>query len=123
MGWGGGGGGKGGGGGDWGKVKRQQSQEMMKSAKHEREADYFWQKQASFGGGKPHQLTGYKLAEKEKELFGSHDGSVGINFEKYDDIAVEVSGQGADAIPPVESFEQLFRDYAIPAFLQASIRK
>merc|ERR1719343_744780 len=100
------------------KRKRQEEQNMFKDAKNHRESEYFWQKQRMLGSSPPHAKHGWKLQQEEKELFGDmHDGSVGIDFDKYDDIPVDLSGQGADQIVAVSDFTELFAHYQIPSFL------
>ena len=43
-------------------------------------------------------------SENEEEMFRSIER--GINFDKYDEIPVEVTGRGKEAITPLKSFEQ-----------------
>jgi len=130
MGWGGGNGGKGGdrggrqafkvptrGGGDWGKKMRQAEQAAMKSAKEDRESDYFWQTQARLGVSPPYAKNKWQLQTEEKELFAAHDGNVGINFDKYDDIPVEMAGSGSDQVTPIGHFEELWDLFDLPEFL------
>ena len=43
-------------------------------------------------------------SENEEELFRSIER--GINFDKYDEIPVEVTGRGKEAIIPIQGFHQ-----------------
>ena len=43
-------------------------------------------------------------SESEEEMFRSIER--GINFDKYDEIPVEVTGRGKEAIIPIQGFEQ-----------------
>eukprot|EP00427_Karlodinium_veneficum_P054850 CAMPEP_0169425422 /NCGR_PEP_ID=MMETSP1017-20121227/68559_1 /TAXON_ID=342587 /ORGANISM="Karlodinium micrum, Strain CCMP2283" /LENGTH=649 /DNA_ID=CAMNT_0009535259 /DNA_START=72 /DNA_END=2019 /DNA_ORIENTATION=+ len=113
------------GGGDWGKKMRQEEQAMLKDAKSNRESDYFWQTQARLGTSPPYAKNKYQLAQEEKEIFGSHDGNVGINFDKYDDIPVEMSGSGSEK--ELNNIERCnysrptpIQKYAVPTALSGS---
>ena len=55
------------------------------------------------------------------KLFGS-TSTVGINFEKYNDIKVERSGPGTEDTAEMVSFDDLAKsDFNVPAFLSANI--
>mmetsp|Transcript_103835 Transcript_103835/g.161895 ORF Transcript_103835/g.161895 Transcript_103835/m.161895 type:complete len:617 (+) Transcript_103835:57-1907(+) len=132
MGWGGGGKGWGGGGGkgwggggsvDPGKMRRRAENDAIKEAKNERESDYFWQTQARIGSSPPYAKKPWQLKEEETEIFGSHSGNVGINFDKYDEIAVEVAGKDSESLQPISSFEELFERYPLPDFIWNNIEK
>eukprot|EP01080_Neovahlkampfia_damariscottae_P007110 gene7110-11273_t len=57
---------------------------------------------SGYGGG--YNQNRY-IEDKEEDLFGTgDDNSVGINFDKYNDIPVEVSGE--DCPEPLETFEK-----------------
>ena len=43
-------------------------------------------------------------SEKEEEMFRSIER--GINFDKYDEIPVEVTGKGKETITPIQSFQE-----------------
>lgn len=43
-------------------------------------------------------------SESEEEMF--HSIERGINFDKYDEIPVEVTGKGKESITPIQKFEQ-----------------
>ena len=43
-------------------------------------------------------------SEKEEEMFRSIER--GINFDKYDEIPVEVTGKGKETIKPIQSFQE-----------------
>ena len=43
-------------------------------------------------------------SESEEEMFRSIER--GINFDKYDEIPVEVTGRGKESIIPIQGFEQ-----------------
>lgn len=43
-------------------------------------------------------------SENEEEMFRSIER--GINFDKYDEIPVEVTGKGKESITPIQSFDQ-----------------
>ena len=43
-------------------------------------------------------------AESEEEMFRSIER--GINFDKYDEIPVEVTGKGKETIIPIQGFDQ-----------------
>merc|ERR1719330_359105 len=91
---------------------RQQEQQKIKDEKTQREVDFFWQwqeqiKQWDDERGGPPKLGQRRLKEEEWELFSSHNGSVGINFQQYDDIPVDIAGRGAKEIPSIASFEDL----------------
>lgn len=43
-------------------------------------------------------------SESEEEMFRSIER--GINFDKYDEIPVEVTGKGKESIIPIQSFDQ-----------------
>eukprot|EP00928_Gymnodinium_smaydae_P064712 TRINITY_DN47987_c0_g1_i1.p1 TRINITY_DN47987_c0_g1~~TRINITY_DN47987_c0_g1_i1.p1 ORF type:complete len:627 (-),score=92.02 TRINITY_DN47987_c0_g1_i1:140-2020(-) len=128
-GWGGGGWGSGGGGGwgggvDRGKMRRQAEQAACKDAKNERECDYFWSTQARIGCTPPYAPSKWKLQEEEQELFATHSGNVGINFDKYDDIPVEVGGQGSEQVKPIETFPELWeRGKPLPDFLWHNLER
>ena len=44
-------------------------------------------------------------SESEEEMF--HSIERGINFDKYDEIPVEVTGKGKESITPIQKFEQV----------------
>eukprot|EP00747_Dinoflagellata_sp_TGD_P192829 gnl/TRDRNA2_/TRDRNA2_58219_c0_seq1.p1 gnl/TRDRNA2_/TRDRNA2_58219_c0~~gnl/TRDRNA2_/TRDRNA2_58219_c0_seq1.p1 ORF type:complete len:633 (-),score=126.14 gnl/TRDRNA2_/TRDRNA2_58219_c0_seq1:80-1837(-) len=104
-------------------MKRSQEQAVMKAAKDGRESGYFWDTQARIGSSPPYELKPWQLQQEEQEIFGSHDGNVGINFDKYDEISVQMSGEGSEQITPISSFQDLASWYQIPAFLTANIAK
>ena len=56
--------------------------------------------------GKPGPVTYVPPAptEDEEEMFRSIEQ--GINFDKYDEIPVEVTGKGKESIKPIQFFEQ-----------------
>jgi len=137
MGW---GGGKGGGGGkgfgsggkgskgsngssDYGKQMRRQEQEWHKDAKSSRETDFFWETQANMGSSAGQIVPKWKLDAEQKEIFGQHDGNVGINFDKYDSIPVETSGEGADQVLPIGTFQELWAHFQLPEFLWYNIER
>lgn len=109
------------GGGDWGKKLRQQEQQKMKDAKSQRESDYFWYMQeqcakrgTAKGGGR----------HEERELFGTDNGSApGIDFDKYDDIPVEMTGKGVEEVWPINLFDELWDHFELPDFLWENIAK
>lgn len=109
------------GGGEWGKRQRQQQQMQMKDAKSQREADYFWERQGQLArGGPPRSKSGW---QEEKELFDNTAHTAGIDFDKYDGIAVDVSGNGAQEIPPIDHFDDLWEQYELPDFLWENISR
>jgi ATP-dependent RNA helicase DDX3X len=124
---GGGGKGKGGGGGGWGvdfgKMKRRNAQDMLKDAKNERESNYFWEAQARIGSSPPYALPKWKMDEEMKEIFKGNTGNVGINFDKFDEIPVEVGGQDSQGLQPIETFAQLWELYPLPDFLWTNLER
>jgi len=111
------------GGGNWGKQSRQQEQAALKNAKSDRESDYFWSTQARLGTSPPYAKNKWQLQQEEKEIFEAHDGSVGINFDKYDGIPVEMSGHGSDKVNPINNFEELWDAFELPDFLWYNIER
>ena len=87
------------GGGDFGRKMRQFTQETMKFRKTTRDTDFFWMTQAQNieqdkqRGGVPPRKPLRRIEEEELEIFRDHTGVVGINFDKYDDIPVERTGE------------------------------
>ena len=79
-------------------------------------------------GGPPRKGRA-RLDQEYYELFGSNDqahghhthGATGIDFEKYDNIEVEVSGRGRENIPQINSFPDLYQYFNIPQWLQENI--
>jgi len=110
------------GGGEWGKRMRQMQQQQMKDDKSQREADYFWQQQEQIWrrGGQRRENGG---SQEERELFAQHTGNVGIDFDKYEGISVEMSGRGADAISAISTFEELWEWYEVPDALWYNIER
>jgi len=51
--------------------------------------------------------TDEQLGWEEEELFAKK-AEAGINFKKYADVKIETKGNGAELIPMVESFDELF---------------
>jgi len=102
---------------------RRQQQEIAKDAKTMREVEYFWSEQAKVGKGPPPAKPQWKLDEEQKEIFGAHDGNVGINFDKYDSIPVEVSGEGVEEIQPVTTFQELWDYFELPEFLWFNVER
>ncbi|CAE7459299.1 DED1 [Symbiodinium natans] len=110
------------GGGDWGKKLRQEQQAAIKDEKTKREVDYFWQQQEYFsGGGKGRKGKGYQ--ETAEQLFGAQRENVGIDFDKYDDIPVDLSGQGAEEIEGLECFDELWDRFYIHDFLWDNLER
>jgi len=106
------------GGGDWGKRQRQQQQNQIKDEKTKREVDYFWQQQEYLAGrGKGRKGGGKGSQDEERELYGAMRDNVGIDFDKYDDIPVDMSGKGASEIQPIDVFDQLWDWYDLPDYL------
>ncbi|CAK8993310.1 unnamed protein product [Durusdinium trenchii] len=86
---------------------RQAQQAAIKDEKTRREVDYFWQQQEYFSsGGKGRKGKGFQ--DTERSLFGAQRENVGIDFDKYDDIPVDLSGDGAEKITALESFDELW---------------
>ncbi|CAK0862273.1 unnamed protein product [Prorocentrum cordatum] len=109
------------GGGDWGRHQRQQQQSQLKDAKSNREADYFWEKQGQLArSGPPRSRSGW---QEEKELFDNTAHTAGIDFDKYDGIAVDISGRGAEEIPPIDWFDDLWEQYELPDYLWENISR
>lgn len=110
------------GGGEWGKKMRQAQQAAIKDEKTKREVDYFWQQQEYFsGGGKGRKGKGSQ--DSERSLFGAQRENVGIDFDKYDDIPVDLSGDGADRIAGLETFDELWDRYHIHDFLWENLER
>eukprot|EP00435_Cladocopium_sp_Y103_P028619 s783_g7.t1 len=112
------------GGGEWGKKMRQAQQAAIKDEKTKREVDYFWQQQEYFsGGGKGRKGKGSQ--DSERSLFGAQRENVGIDFDKYDDIPVDLSGDGADRIAGLETFDELWDPdrYHIHDFLWENLER
>ena len=84
--------------------------------------DYFWQQQEYFaGGGKGRKGKGYE--DTERSLFGAQRENVGIDFDKYDDIPVDLSGDGAEKIYALESFDELWERYDMHDFLWENLQR
>jgi len=110
------------GGGEWGKKARQAQQAAIKDEKTKREVDYFWQQQEYFSaGGKGRKGKGYQ--ETADQLFGAQRENVGIDFDKYDDIPVDLSGQGAEEIEGLESFDELWDRFYMHDFLWDNLER
>ena len=114
------------GGGDWGKKMRQFQQDTMKFRKATRDTGFFWDTQASNlaqdrARGGPPQKSARRLEDEENELFVSHTGAVGINFDKYDDIPVERIGEGVEEIPVIGSFTEIFSVFRMPPFVERNV--
>eukprot|EP00931_Biecheleriopsis_adriatica_P062343 TRINITY_DN3754_c0_g5_i3.p1 TRINITY_DN3754_c0_g5~~TRINITY_DN3754_c0_g5_i3.p1 ORF type:complete len:635 (-),score=131.04 TRINITY_DN3754_c0_g5_i3:47-1951(-) len=109
------------GGGEWGKRMRQAEQAAIKDEKTKREVDYFWQQQEWLGGkgGKGRKGKG----DDPRELFGSLRENVGIDFDKYDDIPVDLSGRGAEEMSAIDDFDQLWDWFDLPDFLWENIER
>eukprot|EP00929_Paragymnodinium_shiwhaense_P018747 TRINITY_DN12_c0_g2_i1.p1 TRINITY_DN12_c0_g2~~TRINITY_DN12_c0_g2_i1.p1 ORF type:complete len:606 (+),score=177.02 TRINITY_DN12_c0_g2_i1:96-1913(+) len=118
-------GGSKGGGKAFDKFASRNAQAMHKDAKNEREAGYFWEKRQRLGKNVPHPKTAAALTAEEKELFvQKHHGVVGIDFDKYDEITVEVSGGEAKDLEPISSFEELWTQFpALHNYLWENIER
>mmetsp|Transcript_24136 Transcript_24136/g.68687 ORF Transcript_24136/g.68687 Transcript_24136/m.68687 type:complete len:620 (+) Transcript_24136:57-1916(+) len=68
----------------------------------------------------------WELARDDRDLFDQSGRShVGLNFERYERVPVDVSGSKVEAIPPVKTFEEMFsmfKDHMPPA-LEENLRK
>ncbi|CAK8987857.1 ATP-dependent RNA helicase DED1 [Durusdinium trenchii] len=101
---------------------RQAQQAAIKDEKTRREVDYFWQQQEYFSsGGKGRKGKGFQ--DTERSLFGAQRENVGIDFDKYDDIPVDLSGDGAEKITALESFDELWDRYYIHEFLWDNLER
>eukprot|EP00913_Durusdinium_trenchii_P027818 g26084.t1 len=108
------------GGGEWGKRMRQAQQAAIKDEKTRREVDYFWQQQEYFSsGGKGRKGKGFQ--EPGRKRTGWFLGT--IHFDKYDDIPVDLSGDGAEKITALESFDELWDRYYIHEFLWDNLER
>ena len=94
------------------KQGRRQKQAAAIAAREQAEDAYFRQCQtAALKSGEALKVqrgvvAGKEADERERVLFAKQ-GSQGIQFDKYAEIEVEVSGPGAAAAPPLESFASL----------------
>eukprot|EP00440_Ansanella_granifera_P074167 gb/GFBE01080484.1/.p1 GENE.gb/GFBE01080484.1/~~gb/GFBE01080484.1/.p1 ORF type:complete len:661 (+),score=143.67 gb/GFBE01080484.1/:1-1983(+) len=111
------------GGGEWGKRLRQAQQAAIKDEKTKREIDYFWSQQQYLHGGGKGRKGGKGWHDDPKELFGSMRDNVGIDFDKYDDIPVDMSGKGADEVAAIDSFDELWDRFYLPDFLWENIQR
>mmetsp|Transcript_77067 Transcript_77067/g.160393 ORF Transcript_77067/g.160393 Transcript_77067/m.160393 type:complete len:613 (+) Transcript_77067:193-2031(+) len=109
------------GGGDWGKRMRQEQQKFLKDEKTQRESDYFWQMQTQYGRKGAPGKGGGKF--EERELFSATLHNVGIDFDKYESIDVEVSGRDAKSIAAIGSFEELWDRFELPDFLWYNVER
>eukprot|EP00452_MALV-II_sp_L67-6_P000264 gene264-89_t len=118
--------------GKWGdalKEKRRRQQEKDVKNKVDKEIDFFWDVQGKNAkwdaerGGPPRKGRTF-LDQEEEELFTEKAGmAAGIDFDKYDDIEVEINGYGADQVQICDTFEDLGRFYELPRFLKDNIWK
>ena len=114
------------GGGDAGRKLRQMQQDCLKFRKSTRDTEYFWATQASnvqqdrMRGG-PLQKSRQRLLEEEAELFKDNTGAVGINFDRYDHIPVERSGEGIEEIPIIGTFQEIFTIFQMPKFVEKNV--
>jgi hypothetical protein len=101
------------------KMYRRDAQEECKQRKIERETEYFWGlvERNRRQNNRPPSLA---KDREERMLFGAQ-GNVGIKFDTYESIPVEVSGPGAEGIPPITSFSELSN--SIPEFLAQNISR
>lgn len=114
------------GGGDFGRKMRQMDQDRNKEYKAYRESEFFWVTQErnvesdKMRGGPPRKGQ-RRLQEEELELFRDSTGSVGIDFNKYDDIPVDKSGNDIEEIPVIESFAEIFQVFCMPEFVRRNV--
>ena len=105
------------------KQGRRQKQAAAIAAREQAEDAYFRQCQtAALKSGEALKVqrgvvAGEEADERERVLFAKQ-GSQGIQFDKYAEIEVEVSGPGAAAAPPLESFASLV---SLPPFLLRNV--
>lgn len=110
------------------KFQRQREQKFLKDAKTNREIDFFWSVQAQNRqrdqerGGPPRKGRA-RLDQEEAELFGDVTGAVGIDFQRYDEIQVEMSGNGHDTIQVRNSFNELSQVYNLNPWLTENIQR
>jgi ATP-dependent RNA helicase DDX3X len=120
--------GKGGGGGggrsrEDRKEGRRNKQAEAVATREKAEDEYFRQcQQAALKSGetakvKAGLLSGRDADEHEKTLF-AQQGTQGIQFDRYKNIKVELSGPGADSAPALDSFASLSQ---LPPFLSRNI--
>lgn len=122
--------GKGGGGGGGGRTRedrkesRRNKQAEAVAAREKAEDDYFRQCQAAAQKSgeaskvKAGLLNGKEADAREKALF-AQQGSQGIQFNKYNDIKVQLSGPGADSAKALDNFASLDK---LPPFLARNIK-
>lgn len=104
------------------KEGRRNKQAEAVAVREKAEDDYFLQCQAqALKSGEAARakagLSGKEADAREAALF-AQQGSQGIQFDKYSGIEVKVSGPGADATPPLDSFGSLTE---LPPFLSRNI--
>ena len=101
------------------KSYRRDAQEECKLRKIGRENEYFWGlvDRNRRQNNRPPSIS---KDREERMLFGGQ-GTKGINFDTYEAIPVDVSGPGADEIPPLTSFSELTS--SICEFLAQNIRR
>lgn len=111
------------------KEGRRQAQARDVEDKRNREIDYFWSMQArnkqndQERGGAPRKAK-RTLDAEERELFEEKAGmSAGIDFDKYDSIAVEVNGADRDKIPICSTFEEIGQKFRLDQWLMDNIRR
>lgn len=63
--------------------------------------------------------------QDDQNLFQERLGNQGLDFSRYDSVPIEVSGDKSDAIPILDSFEAMYRDFkeCIPEALEANVRR
>jgi ATP-dependent RNA helicase DDX3X len=103
------------------KAGRRGMQAAAAAAKAAAEDTYFRECQATAqrsGEARAAQsaLSGAEADRKEAALFATQ-GTQGIDFNKYSELHVDVSGPGANAAPPLADFASL----SLPGFLSRNI--
>lgn len=101
------------------KEERQQEQRLLKDAKVNREIEYFWHIQEVNKNRKSRPQP--RPDQEAAELWPREAvQSVGIDFDKYQHVQVEISGQGSEQVKYFtgQNFSELSQCFNFPPWLK-----